>query len=144
MNKIAFLLCLLLALVGHLQHRLQSSFATIGRALFVALSCLVLVACGVPSLESREELARELAQLRVLVENEEYCKARIEGAPVMVRASIAVSDPPFFGSDLWTELNAIRAELHEIFALAREGCNLKADEARESKTWACAEGHSCR
>ena len=136
MNKIAVLLCLLLALVGHSRRLLQSSFAAIGRTLFVALSCLVLVACGGPSEEEwAENAARQaewraakLAHIRNLIRNEEYCEAHIEA---MSMAGIAVS----------TNNISLAHTLSGIIAVANKGCNPKADE---SKTWACAEGHSCR
>ena len=141
MNKIAFLLCLLLALVGHLQRRLQSSFATIGRALFVALACLVLVACGGPSEEELAERAAKQAEwaeareaklenLRNLIRNEEYCEAHMEAFGWLV--TLAAANSPNYG---------LVGKLSGIVAVASKGCNPKADE---SKTWACAEGHSCR
>ena len=139
MNKIAFLLCMLFALAGHLQRRLQSSFATIGRGLFIAMSCLVLVSCGGPSEEELAERAAKqaewaearkakLAHIRNLIRNEEYCEAHIEA---MSMAGIAVA----------TNNISLAHTLSGIIAVANKGCNPKADE---SKTWACAEGHSCR
>ena len=138
MNKIAFLLCMFLALCGHLRHRLQSSFATIGRALFVALACLVLASCGGPS---EEELAAQaearaarqstgLERLRTLIKNGEYCEAQIDATRWFFAA--ASSSYPNYG---------LVGELTAILAIARKGCLPDEDE---SKTWACAEGHSCR
>ena len=141
MNKIAFLLCLLFALTGHLQRRLQSSFATIGRALVVALSCLVLASCGGPSEEELAERAvkqaewaeareAKLENLRNLVRNEEYCEAHMEAFGWL--ATLVAANSPNY---------RLVGKLTGIVAVANKGCNPKADE---SKTWACAEGHSCR
>ena len=134
MNKIAFLLCMLLALVVHLRRRLQSSFAAIGRTLFVALSCLVLVSCGG---HSEEELAARaeartatLQRLRTLIRNGEYCEAHIEAYGWLVGLSAAY--PPNY---------ALIGQVAGIVAVANKGCLPDKDE---SKTWACAEGHSCR
>ena len=140
MNKIAFLLCMLLALVGHLRRQLQSSFATIGRALFVALSCLVLVSCGGPSEEElaeeaatvervHERMQEEMANIKTLIGKGEHCEAFI----------ITSRELGYYWKP--SQFSDIEAELQALQKVAEKGCKPNEDE---SKTWACAEGHSCR
>ena len=145
MKTIALLLCMLLALVGHLWRRLQSSFATIGRGLFIALACLVLVACGgsgasEPSEEElaeeaayvegvRERMKEEMVTIKTLISEGEYCEVFV----ITSRWLGYYWDPSKF--------SPIKAELQALQKVAENGC---LSNEGESKTWACAEGHSCR
>ena len=140
MNKIAFLLCMLLALCGHLRHRLQSVFTPVGRTLFVALACLVLASCGGPSEEElaeeaayvesvRERMQEEMANIKTLIGKGEHCEAFI----------ITSRELGYYWKP--SQFSDIEAELQALQKVAENGCLTNEDE---SKTWACAEGHSCR
>ena len=149
MNTIAFLLCLLLALCGHLRHRLQSSFATIGRTLFVALSCLVLVSCGGENLPARdveqdladmqEGIDRKKEKIKTLIREGEYCEAVIQSSEVAHGLQLVknhLSNHRYI-TLYWANYGEVKGMLE----VARNGCKAETDEP---KTWACAEGHSCR
>ena len=133
MDKIAALSRLLFALGVNLRRRFQ--------LLFVALSCAVLVSCGGPSeeelaeraakrAEQEERVENKLAELRTLIRNEEYCEAQIEASGWL--AGILGQNNTSY---------ALAGEVMGILSVAKKGC-LPDDD--ESKTWACAEGHSCR
>ena len=144
MNAIAFLLCLLLALCVHLRHRLQSVFAPVGRTLFVALACLVLVACGGSELSEEEE--RQIREsweegasaweehIKELIRDGEYCHAVIDASKwVHMVQGQKPYDYNFYVNHYGTAQGMLE--------VARNGCKAETDEP---KTWACAEGHSCR
>ena len=142
MNKIAFLLCMLLALVRHSRRRLQSLFT---RQLPIVLMCLVLASCGgsgasEPSEEElaeetayvervRERMKKEMATIKTLISEGEYCEAFV----ITSRWLGYYWDPSKF--------SPIKAELQALQKVAENSCLTNEDE---SKTWACAEGHSCR
>ena len=150
MNNIAFLLCLLLALRGHLRHRLQSSFATIGRTLFVALACLVLVSCGGENLPARdveqdlaeiqEGIDRKKEAIKTLIREGEYCEAVIQTSKIAHALQLVkdnMSNHTSIAIIYWENYGEVKGMLE----VARNGCKAETDEP---KTWACAEGHSCR